>query len=77
MKLQNRKQRGACYKIGATVGAVVIAGLLSGCQSLPNGGLTYDRTQEFPAFFRHKYKLHQSHGHEFRGYDIGKRHYFR
>lgn len=75
--MKNRKQGGALFKTGATVVALIIAGLLSGCQSLPNGGLSYDRTQEFPAFFRYQYKVHQSHGHESRGYDIGKRHYFR
>jgi hypothetical protein len=61
----------------AIVAALLIAGLLSGCQSVPSGGLTYDRTQEFPAFFRNQHKLYQSNGHEFRGYDIGKRRYFR
>jgi len=64
------------YRITAAA-AFLIAGLLSGCQSLPTGGLTYDRTQEMPAFFRNQHKLYQSNGHEFRGYDIGKRHYFR
>lgn len=55
---------------------LLIASLLSGCQTLPSGGLTYDRTQEFPAFFRNQHKLYHSNGHEFRGYHVGKRHYF-
>ena len=63
------------YRITAAA-AIMIAGLLSGCQTLPANGLTYDRTQEFPAFLRHHH-LHKSSGYEFRGYDVGKRHYFR
>ncbi len=63
------------HRVVATA-AILIAATLSGCQSLPATGLSYDRTQEFPAFFRNHYKLYKSNGHEFRGYDIGKRHYF-
>jgi len=63
------------YRISAAA-AILIAGLLSGCQTLTANGLYYDRTQELPAFFRNHHKLYESSGHEFRGYDLGNRHYF-
>jgi len=64
------------YRIIAAA-SILIAGLLSGCQTLTATGLTYDRTQELPAFFRNQHTLYQSSGHEFRGYNVGNRHYFR
>lgn len=51
--------------------ATVLLITLTGCQYLP-----MQQKESMPGFFVHQYSAHQSDGHELRGYDFPRRHYF-